>query len=127
MFSCMKKNSPIILQLILYITQYIFIPQFIDIYPSDVHMHLIIICSTTFLIAVVGMMCFSDCFRKWLLGWLIYTVLVYIYHPTYIYGIGYGILTKTLSVLGWSVIIFMLESIIWMIIKFAKHIFYSIK
>lgn len=117
-----KKHIPILMQMILYIIQFVIIPSIIDIYPSDVHRHFLIIAVTTMVVSLIGMILFSCYFRYWVLGGLIYFILVNIYHPTYIYGIDYGILPKIISIIGLMIMILLFEFAMWVLIKLYKYI-----
>ena len=116
----MKKYSPILFQTILYIIQYVILPKFIAIYPTDVHRHMLIVCLTTTTVSIVGMI-FFDKFKYWFLGLILYFTMVNLYHPTHIYGIAYGIFSKKLSIIGWTIIVFIIEFILWIIMKCIKH------
>lgn len=76
-------------QVVLFIIQFFLLPVIIHIYPSDAARQSIALVLTTAVTTVL----FGFHARKiiyWLLSYLLYILLVILYHPDYLYGIGYG-------------------------------------
>ncbi len=73
---------------ILYVLQFLIIPLFYDEIIGGGNEATAVLCITTVIITLIGMIAFSDKLRFWLLGLLFYTALIFLYTPEGAYGIG---------------------------------------
>ena len=90
--SIMRKQiiQPILLQIALFLIQFVIIPSVYYISPYDTARCLVVIISTTTFVLIFGMVKYKR-LLGWLLGLIVYGVLIMLYHPNNIYGIGNGI------------------------------------
>lgn len=115
------RLSPILAQVILYLVQYTIIPALIPVWESGNYSFEIISC-TTVLIASVCMTFFSSLFRYWVLGYLVYLVLITVHPHNGYYNIGYGTTSLTfLLVYVYAVFVLILEIIVWVVIAIIKR------
>lgn len=118
----MKKIIALLIsQITIYLIQFLLVPIVIHIYPSDLHGNFVAICTTTAIITIAGMLMFTDKLRLWLNTIVIYAILVFIYHPNHLYGIGYGMFTNNsiqIVVLIFTVIV--IQMVCWIFVKCLK-------
>lgn len=104
--------------MIIYGIQYWIIPNIITVYPSDFEKNIMILVFTTFFITTIMMLLDSCSLLQWGLSFFVYPILILLYHPNYVYGIGYGIFAiDWISILFISIIVFGVEVITWAVIK----------
>lgn len=110
--------KPYLFQMIIYGIQYWIIPNIITVYPSDFEKNIMILVFTTFFITTIMMLLDSCSLLQWGLSFFVYPILILLYHPNYVYGIGYGIFAiDWISILFISIIVFGVEVITWAVIK----------
>ena len=100
-------------QVLLYVIQYLILPNILQISPYDIAKGLFVVVISTVLLSVLGM-AKSRHFFGWLIGYVAYVVLVFLYHPNNVYGIGTGMFDFdiiTITILSFSV--FVLETIVF--------------
>ena len=115
----MRKQiiQPILLQIVLFLIQFVIIPSFYYISPYDTARCLVVIISTTSLVLVFGMIKYKR-LLGWLLGLIVYGVLIMLYHPNNIYGIGNGIFDFDIITISIFIFLnFIIQFIIWCCIK----------
>ena len=86
----MKRNllMVILLEFVLYAIQFLIIPITCNNVIGRGNEGIAVLCFTTVLITVAGMLVFLDKMSFWLFGILIYTLLIFLYSPKGAYGIG---------------------------------------
>lgn len=118
-----KVVVPAFTTILLYIIQYIILPHIIIIYPSDVERVYLTIILSTLLIVLPTMAFLADRFRYWLIFLLLYPILVVLYHPANIYGIGYGMFSiGLLTIVFLTIAVLLTEFLCWGLVKFLKTI-----
>lgn len=78
-----------VFQLIIYVVQYILLPVVYVPKPYDESSCYLVLGFSTFIIVFVGQMLFVKKVYGWICSFFIYPMLIVIYHPAEIYGIGY--------------------------------------
>jgi len=86
----MKRNLLMVVlsEFLLYAIQFLIIPIIYDNVIGRGNEGIVVLCFTTVLITVTGMLVFLDKMSFWLFGILIYTLLIFLYSPKGAYGIG---------------------------------------
>lgn len=79
----------LMLQFVLYGVQFLHIPVCYMPHPEASHVNTFIIYSTTIVIVLFGQIFLVKNIWCWIVTFLIYPILVKIYHPKDLYGIGY--------------------------------------
>ena len=108
---------PVLLQILLYFVQFIFIPSIYYISPYDIMRSFALLIITVCSITTLGMKMVSSNLGGWLLGLGVYTFLVIGYHPNNLYGIGNGMFD--FDIIAISIIIILtlvLQLLIWIIL-----------
>lgn len=81
---------------------------------------------TTAVISIVGMLLFSDQLRFWLGTIVIYAILVLIYHPDNLYGIGYGMFANDIiSIVVLTFNVMAVQIVCWIVVKTVKRVFWK--
>lgn len=86
----MKRNllMVVLTEFVLYAIQFLIIPMIYNNVIGRGNEGIAVLCFTTVLITVTGMLVFLDKISFWLFGILIYTLLIFLYSPKGAYGIG---------------------------------------
>ncbi len=136
------KRTPLIiilLYLILYLLQFLIIPCLYTNVIGRGNEGAVVIFITTTLTTVAGMIVYSDKFRLWLQGIVLYTLLMILYTPEGAYGIGivgidldglqayYDESARLFGVFVTVISVILLQFAIWCIIKLSKTIIKKIK
>ena len=111
-------------QVVLYVIQFFLLPAIIHIYPTDASRQSIALIFTTAVTTVL----FGIHTRKilfWLLSFILYILLVVLYHPDYLYGIGYGMFAAPIfSIIPLCALVLIVELasllILWIINRFRR-------
>ncbi len=115
--------------ILLYMLQFIVIPIFY--FPTSNEGTGILIISTV-LLTVTGMFIISDKLYYWLISNILYSILIYFYHPKGAYGVGmFGLFeasTYSWDVVPFSIVILTILLIIvqfavWIVVKIIKYTF----
>ena len=121
-----KLLASLISQLTIYVVQFLLLPAVVHIYPSDSHRNFMAISITTAVISIVGMLLFSDQLRFWLGTIVIYAILVLIYHPDNLYGIGYGMFANDIiSIVVLTFNVMAVQIVCWIVVKTVKMVFWK--
>jgi hypothetical protein len=93
-------------------------------HPTDQAACTLIVCVTTAILSFGGSYFWVDKMRYWIFSFPLYPILIKIYHPQNIYGIGYdGFLVsfhENVGITIWTVIVLLTELIIYAIVKLIK-------
>ncbi|RRD94584.1 hypothetical protein EII17_07310 [Clostridiales bacterium COT073_COT-073] len=86
----MKKQliSAILCDIGLYLLQFLLIPAISFKLVTGDHEMIVVLCLTTIIVTMVGVIFFTDRLRHWLLALIIYVLLIFLYSPLYAYDIG---------------------------------------
>lgn len=85
---CRQWRQSLFCMCILYILQYYVVPLVITIYPSDKAGIRLMFLLTTCITVVFFEMKKCIQIKWWILGSILYLILIFLYHPDGIYGIG---------------------------------------
>jgi hypothetical protein len=110
-----------LLQFVLYLIQYVGIPYLYIPHPGNQVASTIIICVTSIIVGFFGFYFLMDRSWYWILSIPFYPLLVKMYHPKNIYGIGYDgyliSLHENIGIFVWSVVVLLIQLIEYLIIK----------
>lgn len=117
----------LVFQIMIYVVQYVLIPFVYEPKPYDENACYLVLGLSTFIVTLIGQAFFIKKIYGWVCSLFIYPVLVLIYHPTEIYGIGYRghalIVVTEIDVLVWTIFVLgveLLTCIIVYIVNFIK-------
>ncbi len=89
----------------------------ITVYPSDFEKNITVLIITTASIALMAMIIYPNSLLIWIASFILYPILVILYHAPGSYGIGYGMFAFVgFSVVFISMIVLVTEIITWSII-----------
>ena len=134
----MKKTIFIVIlfNVCLYIIQFLIIPYLYSDVIGRGHEGMAVLCITTTIVTMIGMITFSNKFSFWLIGIVIYALLIILYSPEGAYGIGitgldldglYAQYNPSARFLGICIVaglVLFFQFVIWCIIKLFKF-YYS--
>jgi hypothetical protein len=101
----------ILCQLVIYLVQFVVVPVFVDIYPSDTLRGTLAICVSTLFLSFGGMTKISRKYHYWIVGIIPYTMLLFFYRP---YGITDGFWGVDIPII--SLLVLANEFAIWVIV-----------
>ncbi|HHV29335.1 hypothetical protein [Acetivibrio mesophilus] len=120
--------------LVLYVLQFLIIPLIYDNVIGRGNEAIAVLCITTVLITAAGMIVFSDKLRFWLLGALVYALLITLYSPEGAYGIGisgidldglhsyYDASKRYFGIALVVILVTFLQLLVWCLVKLSKVI-----
>lgn len=104
----------------LYILQFFIIPLLYTIHPSDELRNNLVLVLSSFVISIFTSL-FINKFRYFIIGYLLYIILIISYHPNYLYGIGYGMFSFTsFLILKVILIVFLSQFLAWLVVNLIK-------
>lgn len=118
-----KMLTVMMCQFFLYSLQYIIIPLVYMPHPTvgSKNSFLMILAITTSIIVILGRHLGIDKLKFWILSIPVYPMMIYVYHPKEIYGIGYSgefdLLNQNWDIFFITVVILGVETITWLLYK----------